>query len=81
MPEGTSSKTRQTAVWLNGCSFSRECGVIAHWPNQCDIATMARGLERIVRAAAIAIAAIAIVAAAPPQRIVAVGDLHGDYAA
>ena len=81
MPEGTSSKTRQTAVWLNGCSFSRECGVIAHWPNQCDIATRARGLERIVRAAAIAIAAIAIVAAAPPQRIVAVGDLHGDYAA
>ena len=42
---------------------------------------MARGLERIVRAAAIAIAAVAIMAAGPPQRIVAVGDLHGDYAA
>ena len=42
---------------------------------------MARALERIVRAAAIAIAAVAIMAAAPPQRIVAVGDLHADYAA
>lgn len=44
-------------------------------------------LERIVRAAAAALAALVVIAAtpataaAPPQRIVVVGDLHGDYAA
>lgn len=43
---------------------------------------MAKGfLTRIVRAGALALAAIATIAAAPPQRIVAVGDLHGDFAA
>jgi Calcineurin-like phosphoesterase len=78
---GTSSETRQTADWLNGCSFSRKCGVIADFVNRCDIAAMATGLKRIVRAAAVALAAVAVMAAAPPQRIIAIGDLHGDFAA
>jgi len=38
-------------------------------------------LKRIMRAVAVAVAAICTAAAAPPQRIVAIGDLHGDYAA
>lgn len=41
-------------------------------------------LKRIMRIAAMAIAAVGSVAAAPaksPQRIIAVGDLHGDYGA
>ena len=43
-------------------------------------------LNRIVRAASMTLAAVGCIvsiaaAAAPPQRIVAVGDLHGDYAA
>ena len=42
-----------------------------------------RALTRIFRSAALALAAVAgaPAAAAAPQRIVAVGDLHGDYAA
>ena len=42
---------------------------------------MTRALKRIVRAAAMAFAAVVVMAASTPQRIVAVGDLHGDYAA
>lgn len=42
---------------------------------------MTRALKRIVRTAAMAFAAVAVMAASPPQRIVAVGDLHGDYTA
>ena len=47
---------------------------------------MARGLsaaclKRFVRTVALAVTAVAATAASPPQRIVAVGDLHGDYAA
>ena len=43
-------------------------------------------LKRMARSAAIALAALSSIMtapalAAPPQRIVAVGDLHGDYAA
>ena len=38
-------------------------------------------LTRFLRRAVLAFAAIAVMAAAPPQRIVAVGDLHGDYSA
>src|SRR3954465_5191711 len=46
---------------------------------------MAKGLsggslKRIIRSAALALATVAIIAASAPQRIVAVGDLHGDYA-
>jgi len=40
---------------------------------------MTKALKRIVRAAATAFAAVAVTAASPPQRIVAVGDLHGDF--
>jgi hypothetical protein len=42
---------------------------------------MEKALNRIFRAVAMLFAALAIMAAAPPQRIIAVGDLHGDYAA
>ena len=38
-------------------------------------------LGHLLRRAALAFAALAVMAAAPPQRIVAVGDLHGDYSA
>ena len=45
----------------------------------------AAGLKRIVRAAALILAALGGIfgsaTAAPPQRIIAVGDLHGDFAA
>jgi hypothetical protein len=67
---------------LNGCSFSRKAGVIADLCNRCDIALMAKALlSRIFRVAVFAVAAVAGAAGAAPQRIVAVGDLHGDYAA
>src|SRR4051794_36445651 len=47
--------------------------------------SQAANLKRIVRAAALALAVASSIAcgapAAPTQRIVAVGDLHGDYSA
>src|SRR5438270_2517909 len=44
--------------------------------------SIAAGLKRIIRVAALTLAAVSSIAnAASPQRIVAVGDLHGDYAA
>jgi hypothetical protein len=63
--------------------------VIAEPTNRCDSTTMPKGartarLKRILRNAAMAIAALGSIAAAPPKpapRIVAVGDLHGDYGA
>jgi hypothetical protein len=67
---------------LNGCSFSRKAGVIADLCNRCDIALMAKALlSRIFRVAVFAAAAVAGAASAAPQRVVAVGDLHGDLAA
>src|SRR5947209_18074580 len=86
MRRGTSSETRQTTEWLNGCSEWRKVNVIADAAEQCDIATM-RGaptsLRRIIGIAALALAALitAPAVAEQPPRIVAVGDLHGDYAA
>src|SRR5437763_3830570 len=60
--------------------------VIADCRKRCDISAMAKGsctasLKRFVLAAALALGATAGVpaVAAPPQRIVAVGDLHGDF--
>ena len=62
--------------------------VIADCQKRCDISAMAKGsrtasLKRFVLAAALALGASGslVAAAAPPQRIVAVGDLHGDYSA
>jgi hypothetical protein len=91
MVKGTSSETRQTGKWLNGRSELLRVNVIADCRKQCDIEAMPNGLraaclDRIVRAASMALAAVGCIfsvaaAAAPPQRIVAVGDLHGDYAA
>jgi hypothetical protein len=44
--------------------------------------SISAGLKRIIRAATLTLAAVSSIAnAAPAQRIVAVGDLHGDYAA
>lgn len=62
---------------------------IAERPNRCDSVAMREGarasrVKRIMRNAAAVLAAIAMVAAAPPPsapRIIAVGDLHGDYGA
>ena len=62
---------------------------IAEHPNRCDSTAMPEGargarLKRIVRIAAMAIAALGGIAAASPPtapRIIAVGDLHGDYGA
>jgi hypothetical protein len=58
---------------------------------QCDSARMLEGLsaarlKRIIRIASLVIASLGSIIsahahAAPPQRIVAVGDLHGDYQA
>src|SRR5947209_5918865 len=84
MRRGTSSETRQTTEWLNGCSEWRKVNVIADAAEQCDIATM-RGaptsLRRIIGIAALALAALitAPAVAEQPPRIVAVGDLHGDF--
>src|SRR5438270_13017376 len=61
--------------------------VIADYPKRCDIGRMAKGsiaagLTSSMRAAVLMVAAVGSIAnAASPQRIVAVGDLHGDYAA
>jgi hypothetical protein len=38
-------------------------------------------VKRIVRAVALALTSLAAIAASPPPRIIAVGDLHGDYSA
>jgi hypothetical protein len=69
----------------------RNFNAIAELPRRCDSAAMPEGwnvgrLERIIRIAATALAALSALMTAPslaqqPQRIVAVGDLHGDYAA
>src|SRR4051794_24677721 len=62
-----------------------KAAVIADFPKRCDITAMPKGsLTRIFRTAALAIAAFTVAnaaAAATPQRIIAVGDLHGDYGA
>src|SRR5947209_9599359 len=89
MPEGTSSKTRQMAERL--FTIARQVNRIAHCPKRCDTSPMpdrprVTRVKRIVRIAAFALAALSIImsmpaVAASPQRIVAVGDLHGDYAA
>ena len=65
--------------------------IVADSPKRCDIGGMSEGpsvacLKRMARIAAIALAALSSIVTAPalaaqPQRIVAVGDLHGDYAA
>jgi len=44
-------------------------------------AARAASMTRIVRTAALALIALVAMAASPPQRIIAIGDLHGDYAA
>src|SRR6476646_9873212 len=60
--------------------------LIADFAKGCDIAGMARGsdsarITRVIRAIALALAAMfsTPVAAATAQRIIAVGDLHGDF--
>src|SRR5205085_7379027 len=60
--------------------------LIADFAKQCDIGGMARGsdsarLTRAIRAVALVLAVMfsTTVAGAPPQRIIAVGDLHGDF--
>lgn len=69
----------------------RQAKIIADCPTQCDSRVMPEGatvarLKRIIRIAAMALAGLGAIisasaTAAPPQRIVAVGDLHGDYQA
>ncbi len=89
MREGTSSETRQVLFLLNGCSECGQVGSIAAARKRCDSEAMFGGaaqarLKRIVRVASQALAALIVIAApaiAAPQRIVAVGDLHGDYQA
>jgi len=75
---------------LNGCSETGEVNVIAERARRCETSRMPKGSNtarprRIVRIASLAFAALASLAsaaaAAPPQRIVAVGDLHGDFKA
>ena len=88
---GTSSETRQTGKWLNGRSETCKVNVIAECPKRCDSESMPKAsivacFKWLFRIAALALAASigvmsGAVLAATPQRIVAVGDLHGDYAA
>jgi Calcineurin-like phosphoesterase len=77
---------------LNGCSENGKVNSIADWRAQCDSKAMPEGsiagrLKRVTRSAVQAFAALLfIMAGSPtiaqqPQRIVAVGDLHGDYKA
>jgi hypothetical protein len=74
---------------LNGCSEKGKVNIIAEWPRRCEIKGMPEGStagrpKRIVRIACTALAVLASLASAAtaaPQRIVAVGDLHGDFSA
>jgi hypothetical protein len=71
--------------------LERNINAIAEARSRCDSERMPQGMSlarlgRIARAAASAFAALSLAMTAPasaqqPQRIVAVGDLHGDFAA
>jgi len=90
MRRGTSSETGHWRFQLNGCSESGKFSRIADLPTRCDSNPVSEGssvarLKRIFRIAIMGFAALSSIMAAPaaaekaPQRIVAVGDLHGDY--
>lgn len=83
-------KRNTTLVTIDEQPFRQaKINTIAARSKRCDTALMPEGarpsrLKRIVRTAALALAALGGIAAAPApqtQRIVAVGDLHGDFGA
>jgi hypothetical protein len=90
MRQGTSSETGHECSLLNGCSESGKFNRIADHARRCDSAAMPEGTiasraKRLIRIAIMALAALFGIMSAPasaakaPPRIVAVGDLHGDY--
>ena len=91
MRGGTSSKTRHSPSLLNGCSELRRSLTIAEVDPWCDTEVMLGGaftlrMERLIRGALMALALLACLLSGPSaaqsqQRIVAVGDLHGDFRA
>jgi hypothetical protein len=71
---------------LNNRSDLHNLNIVAERQQQCDSKRMPGGLsvprlKRMVRVALLAVAAVSTQALAAPQRIIAVGDLHGDFAA
>jgi len=79
MPEGTSSETGHSCELPERLFTKRPLCDIAEMPKRAAPAS----LKRLICSAIVAIASLiaATAAAAAPARLVAVGDLHGDYSA
>src|SRR3954454_24361466 len=93
MPRGTSSETGRCKLRVDRSSPNDTLTELPFFVRGATVACMSRGaaadrLKRIFRIAVMALAALSGMMTPPalaqrqsPQRIVAVGDLHGDFQA